>query len=141
MSRRPEDPVSLSLQGVDVSRFWFNVEPGRTDDECWEWNGEVARVGYGRFSAGERREYAHRLSYELEVGPIPAGMEIHHRCENPVCINPAHLMAASRREHKQEHLAPRCPHGHDYDGWDFTNGCRRCLTCHRDSERRRLRAA
>lgn len=54
---------------------------------CWEWNGSVHKVGYGTINM----EYAHRVIYEREVGPIPDGYDIDHLCRNKLCVNPAHL--------------------------------------------------
>lgn len=61
-----------------------------TEGECWEWRG-YRNGGYGRIRVAGRSVLAHRVSYETWVGPIPAGMQVRHRCDNPPCINPAHL--------------------------------------------------
>lgn len=66
-------------------RFWSNVD--RTGD-CWIWIGSRLPSGYGRIGG---RGYAHRVSWALANGPIPAGMCILHRCDNPPCVNPSHL--------------------------------------------------
>lgn len=69
---------------------------------CWVWMKATLR-GYGM--TGSRR--AHRLYYERAFGPIPEGFEIHHKCVNPSCVNPAHLEALHPREHDHEFLTSR----------------------------------
>jgi hypothetical protein len=74
-------------------RFWEKVDR-RGRDECWPWTAASRhRFGYGTFhvSAAEGTVGAHRLAYELERGPIPPGMSVLHRCDNPPCCNPGHL--------------------------------------------------
>lgn len=85
-------------------------EGGLLPDECWEWPAqERDRWGYGKLTyrhQGVRRTVgAHRLSYELNVGPIPAGMEIMHQCDNPACVNPAHLKLGTRKENEEDKVA------------------------------------
>lgn len=69
----------------------------KTSNGCWLWNGSL-RDGYGRLSHWGRREYAHRVSYEHFVGPIPEGLELDHLCRNKRCVNPAHLEAVTYAE-------------------------------------------
>jgi len=77
----------------DVSRFWSKVN--RTDNpaECWEWTAYKDRHGYGQFGVSNPRrvEYSNRTAWAITNGPIPDGMHICHRCDNPSCCNPAHL--------------------------------------------------
>lgn len=64
---------------------------------CWEWTGAQTRR-YGTVRHGGRTMYVHRLSYQLHVGPVPDGMAVCHRCDNPPCFNPDHLFVASQVE-------------------------------------------
>ena len=70
----------------------ISVDPGTG---CWVWTGSLHRTGYGRLMFGpaksRRARFAHRVSYEVHVGPIPDGMYVLHRCDNPPCVNPEHL--------------------------------------------------
>lgn len=127
-------------------RFWEKVEK---TDTCWLWTGwGVRHNGYGLIWVADRRptqQQAHRISYELHKGPIPAGLQIDHLCRNPACVNPDHLEPVTQSENVRRGLrGPRefCPRGHAY----AEHGRRRadtktmrCLECHRISERARTR--
>ena len=82
-------------------RFWPKVARGAAD-ECWPWIAATDPKGYGRIGAGGGRGcrtlFAHRVAYELLVGPIPPSLELDHRCRHPACVNPAHLEPVTHRE-------------------------------------------
>lgn len=59
--------------------------------DCWIWNAGHMPRGYGMFWNEGRTYGAHRVSYELHVGPIPKGKFVCHTCDTPACVNPAHL--------------------------------------------------
>ena len=83
-------------RATPIDRFWAAVRRG-ANDECWEWLG-AKRGGYGCFRVDGAVVQAHRFSHEIHVGPIPAGMVVRHRCDNPPCCNPAHIVLGTQRD-------------------------------------------
>ncbi len=86
----------LNIEGrsrTGLQRFWDKVSL-TSKESCWIWTGAKTRQGYGSFVVRSRpfeTMLAHRVSWELHNGPIPGGMQVLHTCDNPPCINPAHL--------------------------------------------------
>ena len=79
-------------------RFWSRA---RKTSRCWLWTGERGADGYGRFtrSPTSGTRLAHRIAYELLVGPIPEGMMLDHIvCQNRQCVKPAHLRLVTQSE-------------------------------------------
>jgi hypothetical protein len=71
---------------------------GFTPDDCYIWRGSTNGRGYGIIWNNGRRRYVHRVTYELEHGPIPKGLMIDHLCRETLCCNPSHLEAVTNRE-------------------------------------------
>lgn len=80
----------------------------RENDECWEWKAAKKRkMGYGVFRVGvsgidRKQVYAHRFVWEYVNGPIPVGMYICHKCDNPPCCNPNHLFIGTRADNVKD---------------------------------------
>lgn len=119
-----------------AERFWSKTD--RTG-ECWVWTGarrSADQYGGGTYGVlsqqtdGRRvHSYAHRRAYELTYGPIPPGLFVLHSCDNPPCINPAHLSLGTSAENMAEagkrHRVPEGKRHHWFkDGRSIERGRR-----------------
>lgn len=94
-SRRPNGTFALE----PADRFWSRVDVG-APNACWEWQGARDSFGYG-----QAREATHRTAWALTHGPIPSGMCVCHRCDNPPCCNPDHLFLGTRADNNRDRHA------------------------------------
>lgn len=136
-----------------IERFWKYVTP-EPNSGCWLWSAFVDSSGYGAFSVGldwqatdkkSRIHKAHRVSYEINVGPIPEGLQLDHICRVRSCVNPDHLRPVTAQQNIQyagpyisaahrNRKKTECPHGHPYSPENtliLKHGWRRCGVCHR----------
>lgn len=81
-------------------RFWHQVRKGE-GDACWEWDGLNNR-GYGLIRSNGQRFYAHRFSWIQAHGPIPDGLFVLHRCDNPPCVRPSHLFLGTKKDNARD---------------------------------------
>lgn len=139
--------IGTDKEGWELQRFWSKVNK---TDTCWIWTAYQDKNGYGRFRSGKIKVGAHRFSYELIKGPIPAGLTIDHLCRNPPCVNPAHLEAVTMKENVLRGIGPtainarktHCKHGHKFtpeNTYTLKNG-KCCLVCNRNTSSERYHA-
>lgn len=123
-------------------RFWSFVDNPAAG--CWEWTGGTTQFGYGAFRKDGRIQVnAHRYAWELTYGPVPVGLYVLHRCDNPKCLRPDHLFLGTHLENMADARAKgrtrnantgvtHCKHGHELTGDNLivrTSGSRTCRTC------------
>lgn len=100
---RPIKKFATTKQPVPLEkRFWSKVKKGAG---CWEWTGSVNGGGYGlifvRASENARR-VAHGLAWEITNGPVPEGMFVLHKCDNPPCVRPDHLFLGTHQDNMND---------------------------------------
>ena len=116
-----EDAPSLA------GRFWEHVDQS---GECWPWTAGHFDTGYGCAWHEGRAQKAHRVAWMLTRGPIPAGLRVLHRCDNPTCVRPDHLWLGTAQDNTRDMVQKRRHNRHG----------RRVLTLEQVLTIRRLRA-
>lgn len=121
--------------------------------ECVEWTGAKNGDGYGSVRYRGRVMRAHRVAWERAYGPIPAGLQVLHRCDNPPCVNLNHLWLGTNTDNIHDAIAKgrraaqkvtHCPRGHEYtpENTKLAGTRRQCRICaNRSTRRYKLRRA
>lgn len=119
---------------------------------CNLWKGDKNNEGYGRLVIDGKQRYAHRVSYQLHVGPIQRGFQVDHLCRVRHCFEPRHLEVVTNRENTLRGNHPlvvvsrqsHCARGHDQrdpnNVYVRPDGRQRCRACSAMTQKERRRA-
>jgi hypothetical protein len=105
-----DEKVASANTPSTLERFWAKVRKG---DDCWEWTAGVHKArGYGNFSYGGFNMHAHRASWMIHNGAIPADLHVLHSCDNVLCVRPDHLFLGTNWDNYDDRDAKgRVRHG------------------------------
>lgn len=159
---RSHGSLDLPPRPTVEDRFWAKVDKnGPLPKErpelgnCWVWTAATYPDGYGSFSVARKSRGAHRVAYEMAVGPVPVGLVIDHLCRRPSCVRYTHLEAVPQllnidRGELPKHRAryveslrtkTHCKWGHEFtpENTAFYGGkpYRICRACKREYPSRR----
>lgn len=127
------------MKGSVEDRFWAKANV-QSEDQCWEWQANRDMNGYGRISgAGKRRFLAHRVAWTIANGPIPSGMVVMHKCDNPPCCNPSHLTLGTQEMNMKDMAAKgRAQRGTAHHNSKLTDDAVRLIRDNRTLSARKL---
>jgi len=146
---RRSGKLEVRIIGDPVRRFWLKVDKNGPVPEarpdlgpCWVWTGTLSWQGYGHILIEGRMRRAHRVAYEMLIGPAPDGLDLDHLCRVRHCVNPAHLEAVTHQVNMlrgdtwaaANAAKTHCVHGHEFteeNTYITPQGGRSCRTCRR----------
>lgn len=137
--RKPRPPIVVTPKMRKRFARFIRV----SDDGCWLWTGNRMAKGYGLFAVEGINHRAHRVSYEMATGQHPGSLFVCHHCDNPSCVNPAHLFLGTAQDNTNDMLAKGrrkaakpCPHPAS-EKVPEKRGGKRCRACDRARWHRR----
>ena len=92
---------------MNDQKFWDNMDRSGGEASCWPWLRHRLPTGYGHVADRGKMVRTHRRAWALTNGPIPAGLYVCHRCDNPPCCNPAHLWLGTAHENMRDASAKK----------------------------------
>ena len=102
--KQPKDSQGRFTTYSIVDKFLAKVE---VSGDCWLWKGAKTNLRHGHAygvisDKNKKRTMAHRVSWEIYVGPIPEGLCICHHCDNGLCVKPAHLFIGTIADNNRD---------------------------------------
>lgn len=95
----PKEQIDISPKVQEF--FWKRVNVC-APDECWEWTGAHNKLGYGTIVQDRKHLAAHRVSYLIHYNDLPSDKLVRHKCDNPKCVNPAHLELGTKKDNARD---------------------------------------
>lgn len=111
--------VFLAMKRDPLEKFAELIQLDETTG-CWNWLGRKTETGYGKLWADDQMWMAHRFSYAALIGPLPDGLESHHKCRNRGCVNPWHLELVTHQKNcETDFTVTHCKNGHAYKDGEY----------------------